>query len=290
METALTTWHPPYLSGNFEEDIETLREACRSEVMGRVAGQFVFSHMLRTGEWEQPQVWWNPYTGEAYEDERMIPPNERVHVALRQRWTAQEDFIAWCGENVMGFARSTFWERHRVIDLLAETTHIPFPEAVWIVTGVRVLSGARLVAGIFKTNRDHTLEGLKTENAMRLPTLPLETKEALEAGDTTEETLEQVREAATAYIREQAHKVESGKQTAQQITVEVRRDLENAPVVKCRLVPEEGYALFITRGEGYNVEKEVYYVRFLSASTGEIAQKLPPDVDDWWQRRMSLKR
>jgi len=102
--------------GNFTQDFNSFLEAASASAQREFDAQLFFSYIIQNGTWDQPQVWFIPGTDEVYEDEQDIPPDLKMLVSVRSRFSSQEEFIQWCGDNVLGFTRSTFWRRHSSID------------------------------------------------------------------------------------------------------------------------------------------------------------------------------
>ena len=272
-------WRHPYLSGSFNNDFPLFVKACAFSHLKKVEAQFLFSHIMLTGEWEQARVW-VAINNVEYADESQIPDDLKELVSIRPRWATQTDFTRWCEGNVPGFKRSTFWRRHALIDKYVEMG-MEFAEAVRTVTGHGLWSASSRIQSIFEFRDDHAVIGYKQELAERLPTL---------ADGSTD--LEDVKKAAIEYAREKAAAVQMGAATAREVAQDVRREIHLTP--KFRLLdsdnPDFPFMIEATHwveddyyGEG---EEKKFYLRFITED-GEILNPLPKDLQNWVRVRVA---
>jgi len=287
----LENWHPPYVTGDFVQDIMTFAEACQEGQRADLTAQFLFSHMLATGEWEKAQVWYSPHTEEEFADETMIP--DGLTVSLRPRWKFQQSFIDWCAANVPGFVQSTFWRRHHIIDKLTELG-LSLVEAVKIVAGLRCWNPSLMVQDCFEYDEYHEVIGYKPELARRLlpPTAP-ETLEEIEELP-ADERLEKVKAAACNKMRAMAVAIEGG-QRVRTINQELTRQIYRTPTIK--IVPSAqstyAYEIAVTRYDdddnGYGDGEDcTYYLRIVSEN-GEVLDDFPDDVAQWWRKKTGVR-
>lgn len=287
----LENWHPPYVTGDIIQDMATFAAACQEGQYNDLTAQFLFSHMLTTGEWEDAQVWWSPITQEEFTDESMIPDD--LAVSLRPRWKHQQDFVNWCNENVPGFVLSTFWRRHHIIDKATELG-LSLVEAVKIVAGLKCWNPPVIIQDVFEYDDYHTVIGYKPELARRLlPATATETLDEIEELP-AEERLERVKAAACNKMRAMAVAIESGEHV-RQVNQELKRQIYRAPTVK--VIPCDqatyAYAVNVTRYDdddnGYgDGDESTYYLRIISEE-GEVLDDFPDDVVQWWRKKLGVK-
>lgn len=287
----LGNWQPPYVGGGIVQNMATLVQACKDGQSADLTAQFLFSHMLTTGEWEDAKVWWSPITNEEFVDESMIP--DGLAVSLRSRWKFQQDFIMWCGKNIPGFALSTFWRRHHIIDKTTELG-LSLVEAVKIVAGLKCWNPPVIIQDVFVYDEYHEVIGYKPELARRLlPATATETLDEIEELP-AEERLERVKAAACNKMRAMAVAIESGEHV-RQINQELKRQIYRAPTIK--IIPSQeatyAYEINVTRYDdddnGYgDGDESTYYLRIVSEE-GEVLDDFPDDVVQWWRKKLGVR-
>lgn len=290
-EVALQKWQHPYITNNFAQDMSRFMDACKSELLHGVEAQFYFSHFIKTGEWEQAQIWYSLDTDEEFENEADIPAG--MTVSVRPRWEYQKHFETWCDENVPGFRHSTFMKRHRLIDFWCETG-MDFPEAVLYITGLKMQLPTDKLLGAIEFAEDHTPIGVNWEVAARIPTLEQSPEELKQLPEKTQ--LEKVKAAAVEYAQEIAVPVSEGTSDVRKVAKDLDRILYKKPrisVIRPTDTDDYPYAIRaeywsdedVGYGEG---DTETIYIRFVSVA-GVILDDLPSQVQKWWWRKFGLR-
>lgn len=293
-------WRAPYPT-DWRNNFLNFVEACKQMEIRKMEAQYFFSHIIRTEEWHEEKVWEDWVTGEVYENEDDIPLHVDT-VSITRRWKTQKSFIDWCADNVPGFADSTFWSRHLVIDKWTEVG-MDLVDAVKIVAGLSAFTPSKLILGIFDFDDYHRCIGYKPELASKLPTLTDEARENIEklAGrnpedieDEIAESLPDVARAAEEYIKEKSFPIEQRNATSRSISSDIRKEITREP--KCHIQysvddsPHHWVWIIEYPGEGgYTERTEKIYIQLISKD-GEVLSPddLPEEALTWWHEKFHL--
>lgn len=288
-EISLVNWTVPIITGNFTQDFNSFLEAASASAQREFDAQLFFSYIIQNGTWDQPQVWFIPGTDEVYEDEQDIPPDLKMLVSVRSRFSCQEEFIQWCGDNVLGFTRSTFWRRHSSIDKYTMMGYsLPQAVATRLQPGMGSAVATRL-QGLLEFDNIHNIIGVNEE----IKNLP----DQLLPSDFDELEVEDQIEVAKAAVMEYTNEKMAGAQAGdRRIGPDLDRQLYKRPRIYVLACDDDSgfpYKITVTRwpeddgGFGDGQTDEIF-VQFI-ADTGEVLDDLPPDVSHWWYRRLKVR-
>jgi hypothetical protein len=294
-ELVLHDWVPPPVSSIFSENIGRLYAACQKAHENKLEAQYIFSHMIRGEEWQDARGWYDPRTGGRWDNECDIPNEAKSTVSSYHKFLTQKEFLEWCEENLPSFRKSTFWERHSIIDKLTETG-VEFADAVMWVVGLGVWGLWEEFLAVLEFDDDRHIIGYKEEPAKRLGELLQDEDLPVVLEDITvspSDKVDAVKNGLVQATTEAALTIGEGRNNAVGIKRDVRRIVFNKPNVRIVHPPNDKftYAIEATFGDGtrYGTSERIFYIQFVDEVSGEILTDLPSEVKSWWLKKANLK-